>query len=84
MVAPTPSKGYSAKVRLQLEAGGKCWRLAQIAGDRLIFSEPVILPGSTGEAVAFIDDSEHRWTATWAESNVPRQLIPAELREISR
>ena len=82
MVAPIPSNGYSAKVRLQLEAGGKCWRLAQIANDRLIFDEAVVLPGTAGEAVAVIDEIEHRWTATWAESNVPRKLIPAELREI--
>jgi hypothetical protein len=81
MVAPTPSSGYSAKVRLELHVGTRRWPLAQIAKDRLIFDEPVVLPGTQGEAFVFIDERQQQWIATWSESDVPRQIVSIILQE---
>jgi len=81
MVAPTPSGGHSARVRLELRVGELRYRLAQIGSDRLIFREPVVLLGTTGEVFASIDDSERRWIATWSPSDSPRETVPVEIRE---
>lgn len=84
MVAPTPpseSGGHSARVKLELRIGSTCYPLSQIGGDRLIFDEPVVLPGTMGEVLALIDNHPRRWIATWAASDAPRDVVGAELRD---
>ena len=82
MFVSQPSLGYSARVRLELRAGGKSFPLAQIGGRRLIFDDPITLPGTDGEVVAHIDEHQQRWAVTWTTSNAPRRTIPAEFTEI--
>ena len=82
MVAPTPS-GYSAKVRLQLLIEGRPYPLGQIGGGKLIFDEPLVLPGNAGEVVASIDEHVQRWHVTWDPSAAPRQIVAAEFREVA-
>jgi hypothetical protein len=84
MVASTPpsaSSGHSARVRLELYIGAARYSLSQIGPDRLIFGEPVVLPGTTGEVLALIDDQPRRWVATWLPSDSPREIVPAEVRD---
>ncbi len=78
MVAPTPSNGYSARVRLELHVAGNCIPLAQIGGDRLVLKRPHILPGTTGKVLALIDEHQQHWTVTWPASDSPRQIVPAQ------
>ena len=82
MVAPTPSRGYSAKVRLELRIGGDRFALAQIGGGRLVFKQAVILPGTNGEVLAHIDEHEQRWAVTWPASDAPREIVPARYHEV--
>ena len=81
MVAPKPSNGYSAHVRLELRIGEVRFPLAQIATDKIILDHPTVLPGTTGEVLAYIDQRERRWTATWAASETPRQVVPAQFQD---
>jgi len=74
------SVGYSAHVQLELRVGGLRFPLAQIGGDRLVFDKPVVLPGTTGEVRARIDEHEERFAATWPASALPRDVLRAELR----
>jgi hypothetical protein len=78
MVAPTRPDNYSAYVRLELRFGNTFLPLAQIADDRMIFSDNVVLPGHSGTILAVIGDSERRWMVRWAESKSPRQVVPIE------
>ena len=84
MVAPTPpsdSGGHSAHVKLELRIGSACYPLAQFGGDRLIFDEAVVLPGTTGEVLAMIDGHPRRWIATWAAYDSAREVVEAALRD---
>jgi hypothetical protein len=81
MSTPTIT-GYSAKVRLEAQVGTLCYPLAQIGGDRLIFTRDVELPGTSGEVRAHVDEQVHRWVATWEASDVPRRIVSAKLRPI--
>jgi len=80
MVAPIASNGYSAKVRLELRIGDTRLPLAQIGQNQIILVQPAILPGTTGEVFAFIDDHVQRWSIEWAASETPRKVISTELR----
>ncbi len=81
MVAPQPSHGHSARVRLQLLIGKHCIPLAQIGGDRMFFDHSVTLPGVSGEVVAEIDEHQQRWQVTWQASNEPQRVVVVEFRE---
>ena len=81
MVAPKPSDGHSAHVRLELRIDAARFPLAQIANDRIILDRPAVLPGTTGEVLAYIDQSERRWMATWTASEAPRQVVPARFHD---
>ena len=81
MVAPKPT-GHSSKVRLEVRAGGCKFRVAQIGAGRLVFDSPVLLPGTSGEAVAHIDDREQRWSVTWEKCVTPQRIISAEFQAI--
>jgi len=80
MVAPIASNGYSARVRLELRIGDTRLPLAQISRDWVMLVNPAILPGTTGEVFAFIDDQIQRWSIKWDASETLRQVIPTELR----
>jgi hypothetical protein len=56
MTLAAPANGYSAKVRLELRVGPLRFRLAQIGGGNIVFRSPTILPGTSGEVSAFIDE----------------------------
>jgi len=82
MSTPTIT-GYSAKVRLELQVGTVCYPLAQIGGDRLIFTRDVELPGTSGEVRAHVDEHVNRWMATWEANDAPRRIVSAKLRLIA-
>ena len=81
MVAPTRS-GYSARVRLELWIGDERFALGQIGGGKFMLAHEAVIPGTTGEIVAHIDDHEQRWQATWEASDAPRRIVKAEFRQI--
>ncbi|MEI8195692.1 MAG: hypothetical protein WCI73_07270 [Phycisphaerae bacterium] len=81
MVAPKPSNGYSARVRLELSVGDLRFPLAQIADDRIIFDQAVVLPGTGGVVLAAIDERERRWSAQWDFSEKPRQVVLANFKD---
>ena len=69
-------------MRLELRVGDLRFELAQIGDDRLIFDRGVILPGTTGEVLAHIDEHERRWMVNWAASDAPRQVVQAQYHEV--
>jgi len=80
MIASPATRKHSAKVSFDLYINEQRFPLAQIGGNRLIFDEPVVLPGTSGEIRAMIDDFKRRWIVTWEHSDEPRRVIPAEYR----
>ena len=70
--------GYSAKVRLELRVGATRLPLAQIGDDMIILTQPTVLPGTTGEVFAFIDEHIQRWSIKWTASEVPQKKVMIE------
>jgi hypothetical protein len=81
MVAPTPSE-YSATVRLELVIGADRLPLAQIGGGRLMFGREVVLPGTGGRLIAYIDENVQEWDVTWEARDQARRTWVAEYREV--
>jgi len=79
------SNGHSADVRIRLFVGGASFDVAQIGGGRLVFSNPVTLPGGPGEAqgevVLAIDGHERRWAVDMKLQPEPSWSVEATFRE---
>ena len=78
MVAPIASNGYSARVRLELRIGEMRLPLAQMDDEQIILVNPTVLPGTTGEVFAFIDDNVQRWPVRWAANEEPQEVVLTE------
>jgi len=72
-------------VRIRLRVGGASFDVAQIGGGRLIFPNPVMLPGgpdgARGEVVLSIDGNERRWAVDLKPQREPSRLVEATFRE---
>ncbi|HEY4329243.1 MAG TPA: hypothetical protein VGN88_05870 [Phycisphaerae bacterium] len=78
MQSPNATDGFSAKVELELYIGVNRYSLAQSGGGRFILAEPARLPGNCGEILVRVNGHEHRWLATWQESEEVRKVIRAD------
>ena len=81
MVAPTVS-GYSSNVRMELLAGTQRFFPSQIAAGRITFDREVLLPGTEGELILFIDEHSRRWHLTWEASDKPRRTWLTKYRDV--
>jgi hypothetical protein len=80
MTIPAPTNGYSARVRIELYVNGQRFRVKQIGRDKLIFKQPVSLPGTEGEVELRVDEHVQRCRATWEPADEPREVVPVTLR----
>ena len=81
MVAPTIS-GYSSNVRIELVSGTERFFPAQIAAGRITFDRDVVLPGTEGELILFVDGHPRRWHLTWEASDKPQRTWIAKYRDL--
>lgn len=72
-------------MRIRLRVGGASFDVAQIGGGRLIFANPVMLPGgpdgARGEVVLSIDGNEWRWVVDVKPRGEPGRVMEATFRE---
>lgn len=69
---------YSAEVHMTLCAAGVCFNIAQIAGERLRFREPIQLPGDTGELSLSIDGHVRRWDVRVPKMQEASEMVAVE------
>lgn len=67
MIAPVPSTGYSAKVRLHLVVGDSTFEVSQMGPTFVHLRHQVELPPGEGVVVMHVDDFERRWTVSLPE-----------------
>jgi hypothetical protein len=66
-MSANPATGYSAAVRLRLEAEGQSFELAQIGPEKVILRAPASLPPCRAEVVMDVDDFTRRWLVALPE-----------------
>lgn len=82
---PSGATGHSAIVRIRLVVDGRSFDVGQVGGGRLIFPEPIRLPGgpegARGEVLLSIDGAERRWAVDLKPESEPSRSVEAVFRE---
>ena len=78
-----PVSGYSSNVRIELFAGTERFLPAQVGAGKITFDRDVVLPGTEGELILYIDEHPRRWHLTWEVSDLPRKTWMAEYRDVA-
>jgi hypothetical protein len=84
------SGGFSRLVHIELHVADQCLPVAQMGGGRLIFDQPVKLPGTIGEVLMRIDGfpagtpvTTRRWRVSLRPSSVPARIVFADFGPVA-